>query len=653
MFKLNSIASRLVLAISLTVAGACGILGTFSILQQRSLTRLALDQQLTLLHDSITAAIDYEGRAAKTVSAALAALPPVEAALLKGDREEMLTLLRAPQVALDALGLPRLTLILPPATAFLRVRDPKSFGDDISGRRTAPVEANRTGKAIVGVEKGPDALAIYAMTPVMREGKSLGVVDIGVSFGKEFVERAKRRFGVDIAVHSFDAGDFKALASTATRAIATKQELKTVFEGGSLRRSAELDGHPVEMLLGQIKNYAGQPVAVIEVIKDTSAYEAAAASAQMLMMVGTAVILAAAVAMALLLGRSVALPLTAMTATMNRLSGGDTGVTIAGSERTDELGTMAKAVEMFRRGMIEADRMAQLQATEQAVKQKRAMALEALTRSFENDVKGVIGAVATANTDMQRVAGEITASAGGTSQQTSAAAAAFAEATANVGTVAANAEQLSQSVGEISRQVSHSSGVAEGAVVEADRTTQMVESLASAGEKIGEALKLIGAIASQTNLLALNATIEAARAGESGRGFAVVASEVKSLASQTAQATEEIAGQVAAIQSATGNCVTAIGGISGTIREISGIATTIATAVEQQGAATREIARSVQQATDGTGKASHNIAGASEAAERSRILAGSVLAASGELGQHATALFERVDRFLAGLREAA
>jgi methyl-accepting chemotaxis protein len=653
MFKLKSIAARLVLVISLTVAVACGILGTFSIIQQRSLTRLALDQQLTLQYDSIVAAIEYEGHAAKSVSAALAALPPVETAILKGDREGLLALLRAPQVALDALGLPRLTLILPPATAFLRVRDPASFGDDISARRTAPVEANRTGKPIVGVEKGPDALAIYAMTPIMREGRSLGVVDIGVSFGKEFVERTKRRFGVDIAVHSFEAGSFKSLASTTEKGIATQQEMKAVLDGTTLRRSAELDGHPVELLLGQIRNYAGQPVAVIEVIKDTTAYEAAAASAQRLLILATAIILAAAVAMALLLGRSVSRPLTAMTTTMNRLSSGDTAVTIAGSERSDELGTMAKAVDVFRRSMIEATRLAQLQAAEQAIKEKRTAALEALTHSFENDVKGVIGAVARANTDMQRVAGEITTSAGGTSQRTSAAAVAFEEATTSVGAVASCAEQLSQSVSEISRQVSHSSGVADDAVVEADRTTQMVESLASAGEKIGEALRLIGAIASQTNLLALNATIEAARAGESGRGFAVVASEVKNLAGQTARATEEIAGQVAAIQSATGSCVTAIGGISGTIREISGIATTIASAVEQQSAATREIARSVQQATAGTGKASHNIAGASEAAEQSRALADGVLLASGELGHHATALFERVDRFLVGLRDAA
>jgi methyl-accepting chemotaxis protein len=208
-------------------------------------------------------------------------------------------------------------------------------------------------------------------------------------------------------------------------------------------------------------------------------------------------------------------------------------------------------------------------------------------------------------------------------------------------------------VTEIGRQVTFSSGVADEAVAKAAKTTEMVKSLAAAAEKIGDVLRLIGAIASQTNLLALNATIEAARAGDAGRGFAVVASEVKELASQTAKATEEIAGQVTAIQSATADCALAIGGISDTIREISGVATTIASAVEEQGSATREIARSVQQAATGTGEVSLNVAGASQAADQSRALADNVMVASGELSQHATALFTSVDTFLAGLRNAA
>jgi methyl-accepting chemotaxis protein len=654
MFRLRSIAARLILAISLTVAVACGVLGTFSIMQQRALTQLALDQQLKLQYDSVIAALDYEGRAALAVSSVIAALPPVADAVASGDRDKLGPLLLGPLEALKAQGMPLISFQAPPAIAFYRVHDPKKFGDDISGRRNTVVEANTTGKPIVGVELGRDALGIFAMTPIMRDGKSLAVVDIGVAFGKEFVDRAKKRFGIDLAVHWYDGSTFKKLSATFDQAVATQDELKSVFDGVALHRDATFDGHPAAVYLGQIKNYAGQPVAVLEVVKDTTEYEAAASSSQRNLMLGTAVILAGAVLLAFLLGRGLSRPLAAITAVMNRLSSGDTDVTIPGGDRKDELGTMAVAVDVFRRNMIEA---LALRETQEAAKAQAELEKKALQRQmadrFEADVKSVVGAVAKATQDMQRVAGEITTSVNGTSERASAAAAASEEASASVNTVAAATEELASSVAEIGRQVTHSSGVADDAVTKAGQTTEMVGSLAAAAEKIGDVLRLIGAIASQTNLLALNATIEAARAGEAGRGFAVVASEVKELASQTAKATEEIAGQVAAIQSATGDCVTAIGGISDTIREISGIATTIAAAVEEQDSATREIARSVQQAAAGTSEVSVNVAGASQAADQSRALADNVLVASGELGQHAAALFKSVDSFLAGLRDAA
>jgi len=655
MFKLRSISARLILAISLTVAVACGILGTFSILQERSLTRLALDQQLRLQYDSVIAALDYEGRAALAVSAVIATLPPVAEAVAHGDRDGLMALLQGPLTALKPQGMPLISFHTPPATAFFRVHAPKIFGEDISARRRTVVESNQTGKPIVGVEPGRDSLGIFAMTPIMRDGKSLGVADIGVSFGKEFVDSAKRRYGVDLAVYRFDGKAFASIASTlGDSSAATQDELKGVFDGAALRRDATVNGHPAALYLGQIKNYAGEPVAVIELVKDTTEYEAAAASSQRNLMLGTAVILAGAVLLAFLLGRGMSRPLAAITAVMNRLSGGDTDVTIPGGDRRDELGTMAKAVDVFRQGMIEARALRETQeaAKAQAELEKKALQRQMAER-FEASIKSVVGAVAQATQDMQRVAGEITRSVNGTSERAAAAAAASEEASASVGTVAAATEELASSVAEIGRQVIHSSGVADGAVVKAGQTTEMVGSLAAAAEKIGDVLRLIGAIASQTNLLALNATIEAARAGEAGRGFAVVASEVKELASQTAKATEEIAGQVTAIQSATGDCVIAIGGISDTIREISGIATTIAAAVEEQDSATREIARSVQQAAAGTSDVSHNVAGASHAADQSRVLADNVLVASGQLSQHATALLESVDTFLAGLREAA
>jgi methyl-accepting chemotaxis protein len=656
MLKLRSIAARLVLAISLTAAVAAAVLGTFSLMTQRSLTQLALERELKLQYDSVITALEYEGRAALAVTAVIAAMPPVQDAVARGDRDSLIALLGDSQKALKTLGMPLLNFETPPAIMLLRLHDHKAFGDDISARRTTIVESNRTGKPISGVEMGRDSLSIFSMTPIMRDGKSLAVVEDGVPFGKEFVERAKRRFGVDLAVHGFDGKSLVKLASTfGNEAVATPDELKRVYEGQEpISRETTLAGGPVAVYAGQIKNYVGQPVAVLEIVKDITQYEAAATKAHRTLLFGALAILTGAALLAFFLGRGMSRPLIAITAVMNRLSSGDTDVAIPGGERKDELGTMAQAVGIFRRHMIETQSLREAQEADKHKSEQEKLSLQRqMADRFEADVKGVVSAVAKATKDMQRVASEITASVAGTSMQTTAAAAASEEASASVSTVAAATEELASSVTEIGRQVGHSSNVADAAVVKAQQTTEMVGGLAAAAEKIGDVLRLIDAIASQTNLLALNATIEAARAGEAGRGFAVVAAEVKELASQTAKATEEIAGQVTSIQSATTNCVAAIGGISQTIREISSIATAIAAAVEQQDSATREIARSVQQAAAGTSEVSQNVNGASQAAEQSRKLADNVAVAAGELDQHAGKLFRSVDSFLAGLRDAA
>ena len=478
MFQLRAISARLVLAFSLVIALTCGILGEFSALQQRSLLRLALDQQLRQQFDSVTAAIEYEGRAALAVGGAIAALPPVAAAIGNGDRDALVALLAGPAKTLQAQGIPRFGIISPPATIFVRPLDPATHGDDISGRRPTVVLVNRTGNAMSGVEMGPDALATYATTPVMRDGKSLAVVDIGVAFGKEFVDRLKQRFAIDLAVHSFTGGEFRTLASTfGAEHAATPGELRSALDGTALRRDATFQGHSVALYIGRINNYSGQPVAVIELIKDTTDYESIASGARRNLIIATSIILCVGILLALALGRGLSRPLTAITATMHRLAGGDTAVTIPGSDRSDELGTMAKAVDVFRQSMIETNRLASQQLAEHDVKDKRAAALMSLTMNFEDKMSALVRVLGSSSSDLQSTARTMAATSENTTLQVSTVAVASQQATASASSVASATEELSASIQEVSQQVTRSSILIQDAVSQANQSTEQVLSL--------------------------------------------------------------------------------------------------------------------------------------------------------------------------------
>jgi methyl-accepting chemotaxis protein len=350
--------------------------------------------------------------------------------------------------------------------------------------------------------------------------------------------------------------------------------------------------------------------------------------------------------------RRVSMPIRRLTQVMRRLADHDLSAELGDTGRADEIGDMSRAVEIFKENMITADRLSEEQQAEQARKERRQIAVDGFIATFDQAVAESLRTLAAASTELNATAQSMSATAAETSDKSTAVAAASEEASANVQTVAAATEQLSASINEISRQVADSSSVAGEAVAQAQRTDGEVQALADSAQRIGDVVKLINGIAGQTDLLALNATIEAARAGEAGKGFAVVASEVKSLATQTAKATDEIAAQVSAIQGATGSAVLAIRAIGETIARVNQIAAAIAAAVEQQGAATREIARSVQQASAGTAEVSTHIVAVSQTASETGAAAGEVLDSAQSLARLSKALRTDIDRFVSDIRAA-
>ncbi len=374
--------------------------------------------------------------------------------------------------------------------------------------------------------------------------------------------------------------------------------------------------------------------------------------------------------------RKLTVPLERMAGKMGELVAGNLDVEIEDLNREDEIGRMANAVQVFKesalqnrqlerkqeqaraeadrqREKVERERAENLEKEEvakQQAEEEKKQALITMVTTFEHSVGSVVEGVASAATEMQSTAQNMTHISEVTNSQANSVSLAAESATSSVQAVASAAEQLSASIREISQQVAQSSVVTSQAVEEAGKADVLIQGLDEGAQNIGEVVSLISDIAEQTNLLALNATIEAARAGDAGKGFAVVASEVKNLASQTAKATEQISEQISKVQNATGDAVGAIQGISDTITKVDGIAAAIASAIEEQGAATQEISSSVQKAATGTQEVSSSIINVTEGAKQSDQASQDVLSASSELSQQAEHLRGQVSEFVANVK---
>ncbi|WP_425062955.1 methyl-accepting chemotaxis protein [Pyruvatibacter mobilis] len=372
----------------------------------------------------------------------------------------------------------------------------------------------------------------------------------------------------------------------------------------------------------------------------------------MFLIVGALVAVAAAV-IGLLVARSIAKPLSDMTSAMGELANKVWSTQIPGLTRTDEIGEMAKAVEVFKDQGQEAERLQSEEAAREAraAEEKRA-AMNQLADDFESSVGEVVEAVAATAQDLKDTAQGVSAIAEETTAQSANVASAAEESSVNVQTVSSATEEMSASISEMQQQVMRSRDVSERAAQSVEDAAGQVTGLSDAADQIGDVLALIQDIAEQTNLLALNATIEAARAGEAGKGFAVVASEVKSLATQTQKATEQIRQQIEGVQSESKTAVGAISGIREVIAQVTEISQSIAAAIEQQTAATSEIARNAQQAAAGTHEVSSSVQGVSEASQQASAASTELLASSNSLAEQGEALRERMKSFIEKVRAA-
>ncbi len=480
-------------------------------------------------------------------------------------------------------------------------------------------------------------MPIGKLNALMQQKAGLGETGETYVVGSDFLMRSDSRFSKE---------------STILKTKTETQQVRNALDGkDGLITATDYRGTPVVAAFKPLE-FLGTKLAVLAE-QDVAETFASVAAMRNQLIIGIAVGSLLIVLVGFVAGRRFSRPISMTTQVMAQLAEGDTTVEIPGSDRGDEIGAMARAVEVFKDNAIQNSAMAaqQEQRQKQAEEEKRTLMLK-MADDFDGSVGGIVETVAQASSELQSTAQAMANISEETSNRAVTVSTASEEATTNVQTVAVATEELSASIGEINQRVVESAQASKQAVEEATKTGEQMNSLAQTADKIGAVIGMISDIAEQTNLLALNATIEAARAGEMGKGFAVVASEVKDLASQTGRATEEISQQIQEIQGATKQASASMEAISMVIGQVDEASTAIATAMEEQGAVTQEIARSVQEAATGTADVTENITSVTQASQEAGAASGEVNTKADELSQQSTRLKSEVEKFVAQVRAA-
>jgi methyl-accepting chemotaxis protein len=632
---------------------AAGLIG-FSEWQRRVTLDAALNQGLQQLQDAFKETLAAEAERALSLARVVAADTTVVAAMRAGDRKALADRFVPTFGELrKTLGVQQFQFHMPPATSYLRVHRAEKFGDDLSSFRHTVVAANQNKSVVSGLESGVEGLGIRGVAPIRDDKGHIGTVEFGLSLQNDFFEKIGAKLGVPLAFYLVTNGKLERYAGHADKILPPDEAtLRRALAGSVYVPDIETANGRHGETLAPVRDYKGEPIGVVVIARSVADFEAQAAQRLWLLIAIALAAIALIVLAAVWLDRSVARPLTAIIAALRRLTQGDTSINETFPQRRDEIGELGAAVTVFRDQAIEAARLAEAQAATASGEAKRAQAIAGLVLAFDRSVAEVLDEVRAAGDRLSAAAAEVDTAAGRVSADASTAAQATAQASTHTQSVAGTASSLAASIEEIGTQAVRSTEAARRAAAEVGKAKDTMSGLAGVADQIGQVVGLIQAIAEQTNLLALNATIEAARAGDAGRGFAVVASEVKSLATQTRQATEQIAQQVAGIQQVSAEAVAAVGEVDVIIAETTQIANAVAAAVEEQSAAVAEIEGAVGHASRATTTSADAVTTVTGAADHARRTADGVRVLGDTLNRQAAVLEQRIASFVDSIKAA-